>query len=385
VKLLPAIAVCLLAPSVAWAQAVAPDGWRPARDAATQAQTLAPSVAPAFAWQPHEQPAGRSSNQQAPLESLVRLQAPAPQQQPNIHPAVVRIVAPGTGSMSFGSGTLVHATEQYGLVITNWHVINEATGQISVHFPDGFYSPAAVQKADRDWDLAILAIRKPNVAPVRLANRAPQPGEPLTIAGYGSGDYRAATGVCTQYVAPGETFPFEMVEVAVSARQGDSGGPIFNSRGELAGVLFGEGNGRTSGSYCGRVQWFLASLAPDAAGGQQVAMASLTPVSARPTNASGATETPPGSTLASVPSHEASNDLMPAGDSPRLPASMTASQSITTVASQPQLPTAEVASTGAAAPEAAPTQVLGWILAAIGVLAIILHLLKWMSTEPAKA
>ena len=48
-----------------------------------------------------------------------------------------------------------------------------------------------------------------------------------------------------------------MVEVAVSARQGDSGGPIFNSRGELAGVLFGEGHGRTSGSYCGRVRWFL--------------------------------------------------------------------------------------------------------------------------------
>jgi len=30
----------------------------------------------------------------------------------------------------------------------------------------------------------------------------------------------------------------------------------------LAGVLFGEGGGRTAGSYCGRVQWFLAGLAP---------------------------------------------------------------------------------------------------------------------------
>src|SRR5262245_47518650 len=56
--------------------------------------------------------------------------------------------------------------------------------------------------------------------------------------------------------------PFEMVEVAVSARQGDSGGPILNSRGELAGVLFGEGHGRTSGSYCGRVKWFLSSVTP---------------------------------------------------------------------------------------------------------------------------
>ena len=89
----------------------------------------------------------------------------------------------------------------------------------------------------------------------------------LTIAGYGSGNYRAASGLCTQYVAPGTRFPYEMVEVAVSARQGDSGGPIFNSRGELAGVLFGEGGGRTSGSYCGRVRWFLSSVVPSVAPG----------------------------------------------------------------------------------------------------------------------
>lgn len=177
-----------------------------------------------------------------------------------IHPAVARIVAPGNGSISYGSGTLVHVTDQAGLVITNWHVVNEATAPISVHFPDGFYSLGRVEQVDRDWDLAIISIRKPNAQPVALANEAPRPGDVLTIAGYGSGQYRAASGRCTQYVAPGTKFPFEMVEVAVSARQGDSGGPIFNEQGQLAGVLFGEGHGRTSGSYCGRVRWFLTSV-----------------------------------------------------------------------------------------------------------------------------
>ena len=43
-----------------------------------------------------------------------------------------------------------------------------------------------------------------------------------------------------------------MVELAAPARNGDSGGPILNSRGELAGVLFGSAFGRTTGSYCGR-------------------------------------------------------------------------------------------------------------------------------------
>jgi hypothetical protein len=51
-----------------------------------------------------------------------------------------------------------------------------------------------------------------------------------------------------------------MVELSAGARQGDSGGPIFNTQGQLAGVLFGESRGKTSGSYCGRVHLFLASL-----------------------------------------------------------------------------------------------------------------------------
>src|SRR5690606_22463206 len=74
-----------------------------------------------------------------------------------IHPAVARIVAPGEGSVSYGSGTLVHIAGEYGLVVTNWHVVNEATGPISVHFPDGFYSLGTIQNVDRDWDLAVIA------------------------------------------------------------------------------------------------------------------------------------------------------------------------------------------------------------------------------------
>jgi hypothetical protein len=91
----------------------------------------------------------------------------------------------------------------------------------------------------------------------------PKPGDLLTIHGYGQGQYRIATGHCTQFFAPKENFPCEMVELDVEARQGDSGGPIFNDRGEIAGVLFGAGEGTTIGSFAPRVQSFLTSLAPD--------------------------------------------------------------------------------------------------------------------------
>ncbi len=180
------------------------------------------------------------------------------------HPAVVRVIVPGRDSTtSFGSGVLVAADQQQGMVLTNWHVVSEAAGQITVAFPDGFRSPARVVRTDRDWDLAALSIQRPNAQPVRLAMQAPRPGEPLTIIGYGSGRYREAAGRCTQYVSPGGGLPFEMVELSTSARQGDSGGPILNSRGELAGVLFGTGLGRTMGSYCGRVYRFLDTVGDD--------------------------------------------------------------------------------------------------------------------------
>jgi hypothetical protein len=188
-------------------------------------------------------------------------QHPAQTQPPQTpHPAIARIIVPEKDGTSYGSGTLIGVTDSQGLVITNNHVVESQSGPITVVFPDGFRSEATVLKRDETWDLAALSIWKPNVAPVSIAAVRAAPGETLAIAGYGSGVYRMVQGRCTQYVAPGPRQPFEMVELAASARQGDSGGPILNQRGELAGVLFGEGDGKTAGSDSGRVNWFLASI-----------------------------------------------------------------------------------------------------------------------------
>jgi S1-C subfamily serine protease len=179
------------------------------------------------------------------------------------HPAVVRVIAPLPDGFSLGSGTLVGASPHYGLVVTNWHVVHDASGLITVVFPDGFRSGARVLKTDRNWDLAALAIWRPHAEPVPISPYPPRPGDPLTIVGYGAGWYRAATGRCVEYVAPGANFPAEMVELSAAARQGDSGGPILNSRGEVAGVLFGTAMGQTTGSYGGRVRAFLGSVVAD--------------------------------------------------------------------------------------------------------------------------
>ena len=179
------------------------------------------------------------------------------------HPAVARIVAPESGGVSLGSGVLVDANARQGLVLTNWHVIRDSRSAVLVQFPDGFQSAGTVVRFDETWDLAAISIWKPPATPVALAVRNPVPGDPLSIAGYGRGAYRAQAGRCTEYLSPGSGYPRELVELAAPARQGDSGGPILDASGRLAGVLFGEGEGRTVGSCASRVRMFLASVGSD--------------------------------------------------------------------------------------------------------------------------
>lgn len=178
------------------------------------------------------------------------------------HPAVVRVnVQDGNRMQSHGSGTLIETNFRHGLVITNWHVVRDAKGQIDVTFPGGHRSTASILRVDKDWDLAALAIWKPEgVEPVALAGEVPKIGHPLTIIGYGKGDYRSASGQCVKFVSPGNNLPFEMLELTAAARSGDSGGPILNEQGELAGVLFGSARGRTNGSHCDRVRKFVSSV-----------------------------------------------------------------------------------------------------------------------------
>jgi hypothetical protein len=176
------------------------------------------------------------------------------------HPAVVRIVAPERSGTSLGSGVLVDVNRSQGLVLTNWHVVRDSRSAVLVQFPNGFQTAGTVIRWDEAWDLAAIVIWKPATTPIPIAATAPAIGDALTIAGYGRGPYRAETGPCTEYLSPGTGYSREFVELAATARQGDSGGPILNDKGELAGVLFGQNGGRTIGSCSTRLRTFLASV-----------------------------------------------------------------------------------------------------------------------------
>jgi S1-C subfamily serine protease len=186
-------------------------------------------------------------------------------QQPSqqILPYVVRMIAFDSGGQSFGTGSYIGTYGEYGIILTNWHVVSETNGLVHVHFPSGYSSFGARIGGDDKWDLALIAIsRPPQSIPILTISQTPaKKGDLLWIVGFGSGSYRIARGECVRYLAPPKdgTDPlYEILEVSVSARKGDSGGPILNQRGELAGVLFGSDMiQNTAGSYSERVNHFL--------------------------------------------------------------------------------------------------------------------------------
>jgi hypothetical protein len=348
--------------------------------------TTAPTVARAdLVW-----PFSSLFRETAPSAGLAGGDLPPMRVWTKPHPAVVRVIVPERGgATSYGSGTLVDVHDRYGLVVTNYHVVSDASGAATVLFPDGFQTAAQVVKVDRNWDLAALAIWKPDVEPVAVASQPAHPGEWLSIAGYGQGPYRMAAGQCTQYLAPAMKLPRETVEVSVAARQGDSGGPILNARGELAGVLWGAGGGRTEGSYCGRVRQFLASVVPNLPAQRDsgaVALASTAPA--------GAGSAPRSFPLAesALPAYASkfSNDAASLASSPsatnRLPLPSTFAQPAASIAAG-----AEQDASGAAV-SASPADILSFdwqdlagntrldqaktLLAAVGIIALALHFRK---------
>jgi thioredoxin 1 len=225
--------------------------------------------------------------------------------------AVVRIYCQENAtSRSIGSGTLVRWNGRV-LVLTARHVIRDAKN-IIVELCTRRTHWAKVVKVDAVWDCAVLELigEPEGVEPVdvQLGDRAiPNDGERLESCGYGpDGKLACNSGQFLGFKRSEQTpnGPDDWFELSGPARQGDSGGPIFNTDEKLVGVLWGTNGEVVVGVQAGRLHKLLDAAVPKPIEPQSVTEAVILQRNPTPPKS----ETTPSRPLAPVPSGECCPD-----------------------------------------------------------------------------
>ena len=134
-----------------------------------------------------------------------------------------------------GSGCIISAD---GYVLTNAHVIKDAD-EVTVALSDRREFIAEIIGVDMRSDVALLKIKADNLPTVKIGNSDElEVGQWVVAIGSPFGfEYSATQGIISALARslPDETYvPFIQTDVAVNP--GNSGGPLFNLRGEVIGI-----------------------------------------------------------------------------------------------------------------------------------------------------
>lgn len=160
-----------------------------------------------------------------------------------VRPSVVRIEAPSAAAAAGSSGTGM-ILDREGRVLTNYHVI-EGQRDLKVTLADGTASKATVLGSDPGSDLAVLKITVPAhlLTPVTFANSdSVRVGDAVFAVGnpFGqnfsvSAGIISATGRVTTSSFTGRAIR-DVLQTDTALNPGNSGGPLFNTKGEVVGV-----------------------------------------------------------------------------------------------------------------------------------------------------
>ncbi len=149
-----------------------------------------------------------------------------------------RFMPPGNGGAPMrgeGSGFIVSAD---GIILTNAHVVDGAQ-KVTVKLTDRREFEARVLGSDAKSDVAVLKIDASNLPVTKLGDpRTLQVGEWVVAIGSPFGLENTVTAGIVSAKGrslPDDTYvPFIQTDVAVNP--GNSGGPLFNLRGEVVGI-----------------------------------------------------------------------------------------------------------------------------------------------------
>ena len=165
-----------------------------------------------------------------PFYEFFRRFIPNPNQGPGPNPA-----PRGFHAQSLGSGFIMSAD---GYILTNAHVIDSAE-EVTVRLTDKREFKAKVIGADRRTDVALIKIDAAGLPTVRFGDAGKlKVGEWVVAIGSPFGfDNTVTAGIVS---AKGRSLPQEnfvpFIQTDVAVNPGNSGGPLFNLRGEVVGI-----------------------------------------------------------------------------------------------------------------------------------------------------
>ena len=148
-----------------------------------------------------------------------------------------------------GTGFIV---SEDGYIITNYHVIEDAyQGGYDVQvitYSGDTYTAEIIGFEDEGSDIAVLKIDATGLTPVKIGNSGDlQVGEQIYAVGNPLGEltYTMTGGmvsaldreISTVDQSTGETNTVNMFQIDAAVNGGNSGGPVYNSRGEVVGVV----------------------------------------------------------------------------------------------------------------------------------------------------
>lgn len=143
-----------------------------------------------------------------------------------------------------GTGFAVSAD---GYILTNYHVISyavEGDNQTQVILRDGTRCPARVVGCEEYNDLAVLKIDRDDLTPVSFGDSDTlQVGDEVFAVGnpLGELDFSMTTGRVSalgRLVSSNENpVPINMFQLDAAVNTGNSGGPVYNARGEVVGIV----------------------------------------------------------------------------------------------------------------------------------------------------
>jgi S1-C subfamily serine protease len=139
-------------------------------------------------------------------------------------------------AISAGSGVIVDSKR--GLVVTNFHVIRNATA-VEVGLNTGRTFPARLVAVAPQLDLAILSIAGRDLPSLTLGDsNKPQVGDPVLAIGnpFGLGQTVTAGIVSATQRGLGQGDPRRFVQTDAPINPGNSGGALVNTKGEVIGI-----------------------------------------------------------------------------------------------------------------------------------------------------